>query len=176
MINFNADQFNNASQNAAAELSALAQTAFAGFEKLTEFNLATTKAALTQTLDSLQAVAQAKTPQDVLAVQSSLVKPLAEKAAAYSRNVYAIASETSSELSKASEGKLAELQKTVGSAFESLAKNATAGSETWVAAFKNAATTGQQVMDSAQAAAKQALAQAEANVSDVVAKATAATK
>ena len=170
MQTINAQTFADAGKTAAADFSAAATTAFAGFEKLAELNLATAKSVLNGTLNSLQAVAAAKTPEEVLAAQTNLVKPLAEKATAYGRSVYEIASETSSELSKSSKEKIAEAQKTFNSSLESLTKNAPAGSEAFVAAFKNAAATGQQVLDSAQAAAKQAMSQAEAHVTDVVAK------
>ena len=170
MQTINAQTIADAGKNAAADFSAAATTAFAGFEKLAELNMATAKSVLTGTLDSLQAVAAAKTPEEVLAAQTNLVKPLTEKATAYSRSVYEIASATSTELSKSSKEKIAEAQKTFNSSIESLTKNAPAGSEAFVAALKNAAATGQQVLDSAQAAAKQAMSQAEAHVTDVVAK------
>ncbi len=170
MQTINAQTFADAGKTAAADFSAAATTAFAGFEKLAELNLATAKSVLNGTLNSLQAVAAAKTPEEVLAAQTNLVKPLAEKATAYGRSVYEIASETSTELTKSSKEKMAEVQKNFNSSIESLTKNAPAGSEAFVAAFKNAAATGQQVLDSAQAAAKQAMSQAEAHVTDVVAK------
>ncbi|MDD0814653.1 phasin family protein [Curvibacter sp. HBC28] len=176
MTQFNADQFVAANKAAVADFSALAVTAFAGFEKLAEFNLATAKNALSDSLESLQAVTAAKTPQDLLAVQAALVQPAAEKLAAYSRTVYQISSETGAELSKSTEAKLAEAQKTVSSAFDGLLKNAPAGSEAFVAAFKSAVSTGQQVLESAQASAKQALAQAEANVATATDAAVKAAK
>lgn len=172
MQTINTQTFTDAGKTAAAEFAAAATTAFSGIEKLTELNLATAKAVLNGTISSIEAVATAKTPEEIMAAQTSLVKPLAEKATAYSRSVYEIASQTGNELTKASKEKVAEAQKTFNSSIESLTKNAPAGSEAFVAAFKNAAATGQQVLDSAQAAAKQAVAQAEAHVTDVVAKTT----
>jgi len=175
MQTINAQAIADAGKNAAADFSAAATTAFAGFEKLAELNLSTAKSVLNGTLNSLQAAAAAKTPEEVLAAQTNFVKPLTEKVTAYSRSVYEIASETGTELSKSSKEKIAEAQKSFNASLESLTKNAPAGSEAFVAAFKNAAATGQQVLDSAQAAAKQAVAQAEAHVTDVVAKTTKST-
>ena len=178
MTTFNAEQFVAANKSAVAELGELATTAFSGFEKLAEYNLATAKSALADSLDNVQALLGAKTPQEALAVQTALVQPLAEKAVAYSRTVYGIATETGSELSKAAEGKLAEGQKTFAAAFESLAKNAPAGSEAAIAAFKSAVATSQQVIEQVQASAKQAVAQVEKNVAeatDVAVKSTAKT-
>jgi hypothetical protein len=52
-----------------------------------------------------------KDAQELLALQASLFQPLAEKAAAYSRHLYDIASGTSAEFSKAFEGQAADAQK-----------------------------------------------------------------
>ena len=71
-----------ANKAAAADLAAMATTAFAGFEKLAELNIATAKSALESSLSSIQAAAAATTPQDVIAVSTKLAQPLAEKAAA----------------------------------------------------------------------------------------------
>ena len=181
MNNFSAEQFATATKNAAAEFSDIVTSSFSSFEKLAELNLATAKHSLNESLSSFQALVGAKTPAELLAVQTALVQPMAEKAAAYGRSVYEISVEAGTELSKAAEGKLAQGQKTFSEAVEALAKNAPAGSETLVSAFKSAMATGQQVIESAQAAAKQAVAQAQSNVAsatDVAVKAakTAAKK
>ena len=159
MQKFDTEAFANAGKNAAADLAAVALTSFAGFEKLAELNLATAKSVLESSLDSIQAVASATTPEGVLAVQSQLAQPLAEKAAAYSRRVYEITSQTGVELSKVSKSKLADAQKIWGSAVECITQNAPAGSDAFLAVFKNAATTGEQ-----------AFVQAQDHVTDVVAK------
>lgn len=84
--------------------------------------------------------------------------------------MYEITSQTSAELTKVSKDKMADAQKTWGSAVESMTKNAPAGSEAFVNAFKSAAATGQQAFEQAQAAAQQAIVQAQDHVTDVVAK------
>ncbi|MBY0455063.1 MAG: TIGR01841 family phasin [Burkholderiaceae bacterium] len=175
MYQFNPEQFTAAGKDAAADFSNLALTAYAGFEKLTDLNLATSKALLNDSLGSLQAAASAKTPQEALAAQSELARPLAEKAATYGRTVYEIASQTNAELAKVSQGKMGGVQQTFSAAMESLAKNVPAGGEAFAEAFKNMAATGQKFMDSAQAATKQAMTQAQTQVTDVVAKATKTT-
>lgn len=173
---FNAEQIVNANKAAAAEFSALATSAFAGFEKLAEFNMATAKAAMADSVESFQTILSAKTPQEVLAAQTAIVQPLAEKAVAYSRSVYEIASEATAELTSAAEGKLAQGQKTFGAAMENMAKNAPAGTETIVAAIKSAVANGQQAMESAQAAAKQVVAQAEKSMTNATNVAVKAAK
>ena len=155
------EQILAANKTAAAEAQAMAATAFAGFEKLVALNIAATKSALFDTTSDFTSAFSAKNPTDALAAQASLVKPLAEKTLAYGRSVYAIASETSAELSAAAEGKLAEAQKTLTGALDNMAKNAPAGTESLVAVVKSAVAASQNAMDSAKASAKQAVATAE---------------
>lgn len=157
------EQITASGQQVAEQISKIATTAFNGVEKMTELNLATGKSVLNDALHSLQAVAAAKSPQEALSAQAELLKPMAEKAAVYGNTVYAIAAETGSELTKVSGGKLGDLQKTFGASFESIGQNLPAGAEPFMAAFKNAMSTGQQIMESAQATVKQAASQVEAN-------------
>ena len=94
-----------ASQKANMEtLYGLTSKAFEGMEKLVELNLQATKAALNESAQHTQAMLSVKDAQELLALQASLFQPLAEKAAAYSRHLYDIASGTSTEFTKAFEG------------------------------------------------------------------------
>jgi hypothetical protein len=87
-----------------------------------------------------------------------------EKAVAYSRGVYEIATQTSEELSKVFEGQFAELNKNVSSALDKAAKNAPAGSDVAVAAVKSAIAAANSAYDSISKAAKQVAEITEANV------------
>lgn len=176
MKTFNAESFAAAGKTAADEVSHLAQTAYAGFEKLAHANLAASKAALNDGLDSLKEIAAAKSPQDAIAAQTKLLQPMAAKAAQYGQTVMQIATETGAAMGKASEGKLAAAQKTFGEFVENATKNAPAGTEAMMAAFKQATSASEQAMKSAQEMAQKAFAQGNAVVTDVVAKATTTTK
>ena len=156
-MNQSAEQFlasaTTAATTAVTDLNNMASTAMAGFEKLVELNLATAKAALADSAEQLQAGFAIKAPQDVAA----LAQPMADKAAAYGRAVAGIVTETGAALSKAAEGKFAEVQAQAVASIEAAMKNAPAGSEGAVAAFKNALTTGQSALATVQAQAKQAV-------------------
>jgi len=167
MSTLNLDQIAAASKNAVAEAQSLAATAFGGFEKLVELNLAATKSALFDTTGDLYSVFSAKNPTDALAAQASLVKPLAEKAISYGRSVYAIASETTAEFTKSAEAKIAEGQKNFTTALDTAAKNAPAGSESVVAVIKSAVTAGQNALDTAKSSAKKAVELAEKQAATV---------
>ena len=145
----------------------LSTKTFAGFEKLVDLNLAATKALISESFGNVQTLLAAKDVQQVLALQTGLFAPAAEKAAAYGRHVYGIAVETSAEYTKALESKAAEGQKAFNQVIDNVAKNAPVGSESAVAVLKSALASSQSAIESAQSAAKQALAMAESNVTAV---------
>ena len=155
-MNQAAEQFLASATTAVTDLNAMASTAMAGFEKLVELNLATAKSALADTAEQMQAGFAAKAPQD-MAAMASLAQPMADKAAAYGRAVAGIVTETGAAISKAAESKFADVQAQAVASIEAAMKNAPAGSESAVAAFKNALTTGQTALATVQAQAKQAV-------------------
>ncbi|MFT3777058.1 MAG: phasin family protein [Ottowia sp.] len=157
-------------------LHGLTTKAFEGVEKLVELNLQATKAALTESNQHAQALLSVKDAQELIALQASLFQPLSEKAAAYSRHLYDIASGTGAEFTKAFEGKFAESQAQFAALVENAARNAPAGSETAVAMMKSAVAAANNAFESVQKAVKQATDVAEANFSAVAASATNAAK
>ena len=166
-----------ASQKANMEtLYGLTAKAFEGMEKLVELNLQATKAALAESANHTQAVLSVKDAQELLALQAGMFQPLAEKAAAYSRHLYDIASGTSAENSKACEGKVTEGQAQFAALVDNAAKNAPAGSETAVAMMKSAVAAANNAFESVQKAVKQASDVAEANFNAVTTSATTAAK
>jgi phasin family protein len=153
-----------ASQKANIEtLYGLTSKAFEGVEKLVELNMQATKAALGTSVGHAQALLSIKDAQELLALQAGLFQPLAEKAAAYSRELYDIASGISSELGKTLETKMADTQSKISSLVDNAAKNAPAGSETAVAVLKSAVAAANNAFESVQKAVKQASEVAEAN-------------
>ena len=166
-----------ASQKASIEtMFGLTHKAFEGVEKLVELNVQASKAALAETANHTQAVLSVKDAQELLALQASLMQPLAEKAAAYSRHLYDIASGTSAEFTKAVEGQTADMQAKFVNLVDSAAKNAPAGSETAVAVMKSAVSAATNAFESVQKAVKQAADMAEANFAAVSTTAVNATK
>lgn len=155
---------NKANMDAAQSL--LGKT-FAGFEKMVELNMAASKALMTESFSSVQALMAAKDLQQVVALQTSLTAPLAEKAVAYGRHVHGIVVETSAVFTKALEGKATEGQKAFGQVMDNMSKNAPAGTESTIAVLKSALASSQSAIDAAQKAARQAVAMAESNVTAV---------
>ena len=157
-------------------LFGLTQKAFEGVEKLVELNVQATKAALAETANNAQAVMGVKDAQELLALQASMVQPLAEKTAAYSRHLYDIAQSAGVEIRKTFEGQTAEAQKKFADLVESATQNAPAGSETAVTMMKSAMTAANTAFESVQKAVKQAGDMAETNFNTVSDSALSATK
>ncbi|WP_439113395.1 TIGR01841 family phasin [Hydrogenophaga sp.] len=154
----------------------LTQKAFEGVEKLVELNVQATKAALSESANSTQAMLSVKDAQELLTLQASLMQPLAEKTVAYSRHLYDIASGTSAEFGKAAEAQATDAQKKFMSVVDNASKNAPAGSETAVAVMKSAVSAANNAMESVQKAVKQATEMAEANFNSVTSSAVNASK
>jgi phasin family protein len=157
-------------------LFGLTNKAFEGVEKIVELNLTASKAALSEAATHTQTMLSVKDAQELLALQSGLLQPLAEKTAAYSRHLYDIATATSAEFTKNAEAQAAEAQKKFAGLVDSAAKNAPAGSESVVAIMKSSVAAANNALESVQKAVKQATEVAEANFNAVAATATSATK
>lgn len=142
----------------------LANSAFANVERLAALNLNTARSVLEDSVASTKALLAVKDVQELIALQSSLTQPLVEKAVAYARSVYEIASQGQEELSKVMEGQVAEVNKGVAAALDKAAKSAPAGSDVAVAAVKSAIAAANSAYDSFNKAAKQAAEITEANV------------
>jgi phasin family protein len=163
-MTYTAEQFVANNKANVEALEGFAAQAFSGLEKLVELNLATSKSAMEDTFGQLQAVMGAKDPQELMGLQAGLLQPLAEKSVAYGKQIYAVATDTSAELTKAFEAKATEAKNAFSTAVENMVKSAPAGSETAVAAFKSAVAAGQNIIETAQSTAKKAVEMAEANM------------
>jgi phasin family protein len=155
-------------------LLGLTSKAFEGVEKIVELNLSASKAALAESGDHAKALLSVKDAQELMALQSGLLQPLAEKTAAYSR--HDIASGASAEFTKSVEEQAADAQKAFVGMIDTAAKNAPAGSESAVAMMKSVVSSANNALESVQKAVKQATEVAEANFNSVAATATSAAK
>ena len=158
-----AEQLMAAHKSNVEVLFGLTSKAFEGVEKLVELNLQVARAALGEAAGNARASLSVKDAQEVLALQASLLQPAAEKAAAYSRHLYDIATSTSAEVGKVAEATASEAQSQFMSAVDSATKNAPAGSENAVALVKTAVAAANNAFEGVQKAVKQASDTAEAN-------------
>ena len=163
-MNFTNDQLIATQKSNVEAFAGLSEKAFSSFEKLIELNMAASKALLGESIGHLQALTEVKDAQALMTLQSSLVKPMAEKAASYSRHVYDIVSGSSADFTKVFESASAESQKAVTELLETSLKNAPAGSEAAVTVIKSAMTAGNNAVETAQKSAKQAVQLVESNI------------
>jgi phasin family protein len=144
-------------------LTGLAGKAFEGVEQLIELNLSVAKAALAEAAQTTQAALSVRDPQELMALQQSLLQPAGENIAAYSRSVYEIAASTGAEVSRVVEAQFAEAQAKFMTLVDTAVKNAPAGSENFVALVKSQVAAANNAIETAQKAAKQAVEVAETN-------------
>lgn len=163
-MNFTNDQLIATQKSNVEAFAGLSEKAFSSFEKLIELNMAASKALFGESIGHLQALTEVKDAQALMTLQSSLVKPMAEKAASYSRHVYDIVSGSSADFTKVFESASAESQKAVTELLETSLKNAPAGSEAAVTVIKSAMTAGNNAVETAQKSAKQAAQLVESNI------------
>lgn len=158
------EQITAASKANIETLLSLTNSAFANAERLAALNLNTARSILEDSVTNAKSLLAVKDVQELVTLQTSMAQPLVEKAVAYARSVYEIASQSQEELSKVFEGQVAELNKGVATALDKAAKSAPAGSDVAVAAVKSAIAAANSAYDSFSKAAKQAAEIAEANV------------
>jgi phasin family protein len=170
------EQIVNTQKSSVDTLFGLTGKAFEGIEKLIELNLSAAKTAMAEAAQTTQAALSVKDAQELMALQSSLLQPAAEKAAAYSRYVYEIAASTGAEVSRVAEAQSAEAQAKFMAIVDTAVKNAPAGTENGVALIKSAVAAATNAIETAQKAAKQAAEVAEANFNAISTTAVRATK
>lgn len=164
-------------QKAAVNSIVAAQnTLFNGFEKLVDLNLKVIRSTLGDVAHTSQQATEAKDPQELVSLVGSLAQPATEKAAAYSRDVYEIVSQVSSELLKLSETQVAEVQRQLSESVDQFAKNAPTGSESAIALLKSTLATVNNAYDSLNKAAKQVVETAESNIAAATEQATKVTR
>src|SRR6187402_3576026 len=95
-----AEQFMSAHKANLEILIGLQGKAFEGVEKLVALNVATAKSAGAEAADAVRAMLSIKDAQELVALQTSMMQPNAEKATAYARQVYDIAVSTNADVAK----------------------------------------------------------------------------
>lgn len=157
-----------ASQKAGFDtLYGLAAKIFEGFEKLVGLNVQAVQTSLAESQELVGKALSVRDPQEFLALQTGQSQTSVERVQAYWRDVYAVVNETRSAFASAAEAQLKKSQDDAQSYVESLAKNAPAGSEAvvtaWKSAFGAATESANTAYEAAKKAAKQVVDAAETN-------------
>jgi len=160
---FTPEQIASANKVGFETILGFAGSQFAAFERLAVLNFNASKAAFEESLGRAKALLNAKDAQEIFSLNAAASQPALEKAIAYSRNVYEVASQSQSELIKFLEARAADFNKNLVGVLEKVSKSAPAGSEVAVAAVKSALAAASNAYDNFNKVAKQATEIAEAN-------------
>ena len=148
-------------------LKSLSHKVFTGYEKLMDLNLGATKALIAGAYGHAINLMAAKTPQELLELQRSLVKPLKEKTATYGWDVYETAADTGRQVNQFFEDEMMETHAAFTDMLDQLTKTAPNGTESAVALLKNAMDAGQYAIKEAQSSARKAIKVAESNMTEM---------
>jgi phasin family protein len=153
-----------ASNKAGVEtLIGLANTQFAALERLSALNFNVAKSAFEDSVNYTRTLFGAKDAQEFAALGATVGQPALEKAIAYSRSVYEIATQTQAEMNKFAETQAGNFNKNMVGYLDKFSKNAPAGSDVAIAAVKSALAAANSAYDSITRVTKQASELAESN-------------
>jgi phasin family protein len=158
------EQIQAANKATVEALLAVANTQFTALEKLANIQASAVKSAFEDSVANTRALLSAKDVQEFVTLQNSFTQPAIEKAIAYSKSVYEVATEANAELSKVAERRVAEWNENLVTLLDKVSKNAPAGSDVAVAAVKSMLAAANSAYDNLTKVAKQATEIAEANV------------
>ena len=159
------EQIQAVSKAGSESLLAVASAQFSALEKLANINAAAVKQMFEDPISQTRALFGAKDVQEVVGLQNSLATPAVERALAYSKNLYEVATLANAQLSKVAEKQIADWNDNVTSTLDKLAKNAPAGSDVAFGAMKSALAAANTAYDSFSKVTKQATEMADANIS-----------
>ncbi|MES2832633.1 MAG: phasin family protein [Pseudomonadota bacterium] len=153
-----------------AAMTAFAQKAFASAEKIVELNMTMTKQSIADNTAAAQQLVHAKGPQEFFAMSTASLRPNADKAAAYGRQLASITTAARSDFTREAESQMTEARRKFSEMIETASRNAPAGTESVVAMMKTAMGNATAGFDQFNNSAKQATDTIERNVSNTVSK------
>jgi phasin family protein len=144
-----------------------AGVALEGAERMIDLQLRAAKTAFADGIENAKTLAAVKDVQQLAALKDTLAQPTIEKATAYAKSVYDVATSTQAEFGKLVEEQVAEFNKQVVTALDKLVKNAPAGSEVGIAALKSGIAAVNAAYDNLSKVAKQVTEATQSNVEAV---------
>jgi phasin family protein len=159
------EQIQAANKANVESILAVANAQFAALEKLANLNASAVRSAFEDSIANTRALLGAKDVQEFVTLQNAFAQPAIEKAIAYSKSVYEVATEANTELTKVAERRVSEWNEGFVNLLDKVSKNAPAGSDVAVAAVKSMLAAANSAYDNFNKVAKQATEMAEANVS-----------
>jgi phasin family protein len=153
-----------------------AGVALQGAERMLDLQLKAAKSAFADGIENAKAFAAVKDLQEFAALKTNVAQPSIEKATAYAKSVYDVATATQAEVGKLVEEQFADFNKQVVTALDKLVKTAPAGSEVGIAAIKSGIAAVNSAYDNLSKVAKQVTDATQSNLEAVAKHAKPAAK
>lgn len=153
-----------------AAMNAFAHKAFASAEKIVELNMTMAKQSIADNTAAVQQLIHAKGPQEFIALGTAAMRPSADKATAYGRQLASITTAARSDLTREAESQIAEARRKFAEMIETASRSAPAGTESIMTMVKTAMGNANAGFDQISKTAKQATETIEVNVSNTVSK------
>lgn len=144
-----------------------AGVALEGAERMIDLQLKAAKTAFADGIEGAKALAAVKDIQQFAALKDNLAQPSLEKATAYAKSVYDVATSTQAEFGKLAEEQVADFNKQIVTVLDKMVKTAPAGSEVGVAAIKSAIAAVNSSYDNLTKVAKQFSDATQSNIEAV---------
>jgi phasin family protein len=158
------ETFASLNQQAVDTALRLSRLSLDGCERVVTLQMNFARNSLAAATKNARAAAQAKDVQELLQVRATATEGALERVAGYSRELYEVASNAQSELSKIAEERMASLQQAVAETVDQAAKGAPGGSDVAVAAMKSSMAAATAAFDTFTKAARHATSFTDAGV------------
>lgn len=163
-MNLTPEQVRAAAKTNLEAILELANAQFAAVEKIANLQTVAIKSAFEDTVANARALAGANDVQEFVKLQGSFAQPAYEKAIAYSKGVYEVATQANASFLKVAERRVAEWNEGVVSFLDQALKNIPGASDAVLPAIKQVIAAGNSAYENLSKATKQATEMAEANV------------
>ena len=153
-----------------------AGVALQGAERILDLQLKAARSAFADSVENTKTIAAVKDLQQLAALKDAMAQPTIEKATAYAKSVYDVATATQAEIGKLLEVQVAEFNKQVVAALDKMVKTAPAGSEVGIATLKSAIAAVNASYENVSKVAKQFTEVSQANFEAVAKQAAEGVK
>jgi phasin family protein len=153
-----------------------AGVALQGAERILDLQLKAARSAFADSVENAKTIAAVKDLQQLAALKDAMAQPTIEKATAYAKSVYDVATATQAEIGKLLEEQVAEFNKQVVAALDKMVKTAPAGSEVGIATLKSAIAAVNASYENVSKVAKQFTEVSQANFEAVAKQAAEGVK
>jgi len=153
-----------------------AGVALQGAERILDLQLKAARSAFADSVENAKTIAAVKDLQQLANLKDAMAQPTIEKATAYAKSVYDVATATQAEIGKLLEVQVAEFNKQVVAALDKMVKTAPAGSEVGIATLKSAIAAVNASYENVSKVAKQFTEVSQANFEAVAKQAAEGVK